>query len=363
MKWKNKIFDHEVPPPEHIWDRISHDLDNGGFVAFKQLFHEEAAPPSGIWDKISHDLDNKNLVVFKEKLFHAEATPPAGAWSKISQDLDNEQFLVFKEKFFRIEVAPPADAWDHIEAQLSETKVVPVRRKNNLLIKVMAAAGLVGIMFFAANYLIVSDGEIETVTANQAGVSPEETEKKEQAKDDTRDNPESVQQPSRLPYTIASSRVVSKNNDMPETEHTHSFEYSQYRSYDRNLSSVAVENMPFTDRMDISGGLNRKIRDQRGEIREDVSLLDLPNSYFMMTGPNGQSMRVSSKFRNTIQYLNTEGKEEWLDVILRESRYWKSVFKDWKDKVGNSSFVPAIDNFMDIAELMKLIQEPQEEKK
>lgn len=361
MEWKNKIYDHEVPPPEHIWDGISHDLDNGDFVVFKQLLHEEAAPPAGVWNNISRDLDNEDFVVFREKLFHAEAAPPGDAWAKISQDLDNAQFLTFKEKLFHAEVSPPAIAWDHIEAQLSETKVVPMRGKNNVLVKVMAAAGLVGIMFFAANYLMVGDSEIETVTADQAGASPKNTEKKEQAQGDKAFKGAEISEQSSSPaYTIAANRVVRKTSHMPmpETESTYSFEYE---GLDR-AQPVTVENTPFTDRMDVSGSLNRKIRNQYGEIREDVSLLDLPNSYFMMTGPNGQSIRVSSKFRNTIQYLNAEGKEELLDVILRESQYWKSVFRDWKDKVGNSSFVPSVDNFMDIAELMKLIQEPQQEK-
>ena len=92
-------------------------------------------------------------------------------------------------------------------------------------------------------------------------------------------------------------------------------------------------------------------------MKEDVSLLDLPNSYFLMTGPNGQSVRVSSKFRNTIQYLNGSSNEELLDVILRESRYWRNQFKEWKEEVGHSTFIPSAENFMDIAELMKLLQQ------
>ncbi len=52
MEWKNKLYDHEVPPPDNLWGKISHDLDNDSFVVFKQkLFHHQQEPPAGIWNK------------------------------------------------------------------------------------------------------------------------------------------------------------------------------------------------------------------------------------------------------------------------------------------------------------------------
>ncbi len=330
MKWKNKIYDHEVTPPEHIWGKISHDLDNGDFV------------------------------VFKEKLFHAGETPPGDAWEQISRNLDNEPFVVFKDKLFHREVMPPADAWQHIQEQLSGAKVVPIRR-GRLLVRVMAAAALVGIMFFAVNRLMVGNGQLETAVSGRSHTSPGESVRSEHGghSDAVKAITDSQEQVAGAPYTtiIADNSAASRSrvDGTPETEHTSSFTYREVEK----AAPVATTATPFTDRMDLSAGISRKLRNQYGEIKEDVSLLDLPNSYFMTTGPNGQSVRVSSKFRNTIQYLNAEGKEEPLDIILRESRYWKSVFSTWKNKVGHSSFVPAIDNFMDIAELMNLIREEE----
>lgn len=107
----------------------------------------------------------------------------------------------------------------------------------------------------------------------------------------------------------------------------------------------------------MGNSFSKRVRNLKGEIKEDITLLDLPNSYFLMTGPDGQSIRVSSKFRNTIQYLNGAGNEELLDVILRESRYWKNIFREWKEKVSNSTFVPAANNFMDITELTQLLHQ------
>lgn len=350
MEWKNKLYNHEVPAPENIWDRVTHDLDNGDFVVFKQqLFHAEVTPPANVWSRVVQDLDNHDFVVFKDRLYNEELAPPTNIWSKISHDLENGDYLAFKDLSYT-EVTPPADTWKNIEELLSETKVIPFRKKNNLLLKVLAAAGVVGMMFFVINGLIVKD-DIETVVSDKTKTNQEKTIKADPAEKqpEVKLPEETVRQ-----YTIASSQSTRKVTVPAEGV---SFE-SDYKSFNHTVSSVSRDEKSYTDKLDVNSGMNRKIRNTSGEIREDINLLDLPNSYFMMTGPNGQSMRISSKFRNTIQYLNAENKEELLDVILRESQYWKSLFKDWKDKVGNSAFVPSMDNFMDIAELMKLIQEP-----
>jgi len=326
MEWKEKIYNHEVPPPEHLWNRVIHDLDNG------------------------------DLVVFKQKLFHTEEQPPETAWDNICRDLEHGDLVVFKQKLFDAQEPVPYNAWGNIQQMLHEPKIVPLRKKNGLLFRALAAAAFIGVMFVAVNQLIFKEDVPENVTSEKNTSLPQKEEQKSVATESPAGQPEN--NPGTPRYTIASNQVIGKgSNKTTESDHLYAYE-----PFSRNPSPISIENKSFTDRMDMTGGLSRKIRNLKGEVREDVSLLDLPNSYFMMTGPNGQSMRVSSKFRNTIQYLNAEGKEELLDVILRESQYWKSIFKDWKTKVGNSSFVPTADNFMDIAELMELIQESQEKK-
>lgn len=356
MEWKDKIYNHEVPPPDNIWDKISHDLDNGDFIVYKQkLLHADVTPPPATWEKISQDLENESFLLFREHLFHTEVKPPIIVWEQISQDLENQELVVFRQQLYHTEHKPPSDAWHAIVSQLSDSKVVPFKRKSNLLIKVLAAAAFVGIMFFAVNTLIFNDENLEPLSAGKQ--APLKTEQPQVAEEVVKPENKTIQQAQpKPPYTIASNQRQYKTKESTQDLGEYSFEFE---SFDIKPSSIALKEKSFTDRMDMTQGMSKKIKNQHGEIREDVSLLDLPNSYFTMMGPNGQTMRVSSKFKTTIQYLNAEGKEELLDVILRESQYWKGIFRDWKEKVGNSSFVPSVDNFMDIAELMKLIQEPE----
>ncbi|MBX3239054.1 MAG: hypothetical protein KIT80_09755 [Chitinophagaceae bacterium] len=285
---------------------------------------------------------------WKEEIYNHEVTPPSNVWDKIIKDLDSGDFVVFKQKLFHSEETPPVEAWRNIKTMLSEPKVIPLGKKNNMLVKMLAAAACIGIMFFSVNYFFMKDDSIEPATAKT-----QPSEKAEKADSLQEDTPAEAADNPQPEYTVAAIQTGSSSQRAIATGSS----FYEYENFDNTLSAVTLKQEGFSDRMDMAGGLNKKIRNLKGEIREDVSLLDLPNSYFMMTGPNGQSLRVSSKFRNTIQYLNSEGREEMLDVILRESQYWKSIFRDWKTRVGNSSFVPSVDNFMDIAELMELIQE------
>lgn len=291
MKWKNELYNHEVNPPGQVWNRVVHDLENE-FVEFKnRLYHVEIGPPDNNWELIQHSLDIPSI-----------ANP----------------------------------------------KTVNIKK----IFRVAAAAALIGISFFTANYFIAGNDEIKTTAGKKPGPDTtykNQTDQPVAKKEDEINVPASAKP--MIASHIASKKHKAKTNTITDF-------YSEDETYNAPpVSSVPDDNTAITDRYDLEQTAAKRIHNLKGEVKEDVSLLDLPNSYFLMTGPNGQSVRVSSKFRNTIQYLNGGSNEELLDVILRESQYWRNQFKEWKEEVGHSTFIPSAENFMDIAELMKLLQQ------
>ncbi|HRO45678.1 hypothetical protein [Agriterribacter sp.] len=294
MKWTNELYNHEVNPPVHVWERVVHDLDN-------------------------------ELLVFRNRLYDVEITPPENSWELIRHTLDTPHLAA--PKSFGI--------------------------KKGL--RIAAAAALIGICFFAANYFIAGSDQSKTtgqktLPANKTGEQPDIPSVAGSTEDAGITAPESNKP------MIASQTTTRKNKTQPHTP-LNDF-YREAATFNAPpVSSIPYDNTAITDRYDLDHAAAKRIRNLKGEVKEDVRLMDLPNSYFLMTGPNGQSVRVSSKFRNTIQYLNGSGKEELLDVILRESQYWRNQFKAWKEEVGHSTFIPSAENFMDISELMKLLQQ------
>ncbi|MBS1751979.1 MAG: hypothetical protein JST63_18925 [Bacteroidetes bacterium] len=320
MKWNKQLYEYEVNPPENVWDKIVHDLDNDHLLFKDRLNHAEISPPPELWDNIIHDLENDHLI-FKTQLKNATILPPNTVWQNILEQIE------------------PA----------KEKKVIIINIPT--IFRIAAAASIIGILFFTSNYFF-SKKAVEHETAvvkpkipatTQQPVSPyirKETQASSSGK-------KYIASASDINKKLKSTRF---SNDAIESFSEHSFQLP-------TMAAVSPVPASVTDRYDVHEGFSRHVRNLKGEIREDVTLLDLPNSYFFMTGPDGQSIRVSSKFRNTIQYLNGSNTEELLDVILKESRYWKNRFRTWKEEVNNATFMPAPSNFMDIPELMRLLDQ------
>lgn len=289
---------------------------------------------------------------WKNELYNHEVNPPDKVWNRIVHDLDNE-FSEFKTRLYHVEIDPPGDSWKLIERSLNTPFIAPSRGLNiKKVLRIAAAAALIGISFFSVNYFIAGSDKSKT-TADKTPDPDTTYHNKTHQPAVKNDNNSSVPVSAR---PMMASHIANKKSKA-EANTTVDF-YIEDKTYNAPpVSLVPDDNTAITDRYDLYQTAIKRIRNLKGEVKEDVSLLDLPNSYFLMTGPNGQPVRVSSKFRNTIQYLNGSSNEELLDVILRESRYWRNQFKEWKEEVGHSTFIPSAGNFMDIAELMKLLQQ------
>ena len=82
----------------------------------------------------------------------------------------------------------------------------------------------------------------------------------------------------------------------------------------------------------------------------------------IIAGPDGQMTRISSKFANVIRFLNANGNdtEEYLDRVIKEGGLWKQRFKEWRQKILDSHFIPSSSNFLDIMEFRELLDDKQQ---
>ena len=94
--------------------------------------------------------------------------------------------------------------------------------------------------------------------------------------------------------------------------------------------------------------------------KEDLLMITgLPanGNYLMVEGADGKLTRISAKFSNLIGLLtDSDEPESDLDKIQTNSS-WKERFREWRNKIRESSYIPASANFLDIMELKDLILE------
>ncbi len=305
----------------------------------------------------------------RHTLTNLEVTPPTGAWDAIASRLDTEfdaEETILSQKIEAFEIAPPIGAWENIAGNIEEEKeavtTAPVVRiKRPFRRWAVAAAAIIivaaGGWYILDNYATI-DEDITVVpktNTNKATVIPSP---QPPIAPDTDAATAQVDRPlprRTTPVIVAAKNVTIPNegltNNLPEVnpellagdlphagpQHIHSI---------RNLQTPSVEAPP--------------IRDRNGNIILDKELIFAPdNNYIIVTGPNGEQTRISSKFLPLLTSMNgsTEGLD-YFHFILSENNIWKLRFDQWREKMmKQASFIPTATNLLDMLELKEILQE------
>lgn len=153
---KNKIYDFEEIPPAMVWENVALSLDEYALQKnlFNKLNSEEVAPPAVVWARIINTLDEESAdTKLREAVLKLEMQPPTITWNKISLQLDKTPQETLSKKMYEYEVMPPETNWEKI-AQLLDIKqittpVIPLHKSYNRIIRVAAAAAIIGIIAWA----------------------------------------------------------------------------------------------------------------------------------------------------------------------------------------------------------------------
>jgi hypothetical protein len=310
--WQYKIQEFEAAVPQNAWATIANRLDADAAVeknVAEKLQSFEEAPPQFSFEKISAALDENNL---QHKLINYSEEPPVGFWQKILTQLQSKQ---------------PA-------------KVVGIK-SYKLVYRVAAAAAIVGIGLWSFNLFTNNT----SVPSSEVVISPTPASKKVE--------PVVTEQQQEL----TNNTIIANNATKKITEVATQTKQSNKKSE----STIAAPNTYVSEptqnlAYDPSINANQKLQDVNGNIIEDMSLINSPNTYITIAGPDGQSVRVSSKFSKMANYFNGTDNQENIDVIIQESNKWRSIFAKWREKMTNNAVAPSLTNFMDVIELSKVLE-------
>ncbi len=317
------------------------------------IYNREETPPQGAWDNIAYKLDMADTAEnWSTEIYLKEATPPPGAWNEIAAALDHTENKSWQTRLYEKEVTPPAGVWGAINTALdaTDTKVItmqPGRSNKKLYYRLATAAAVIVTIAGTALWYAgkqPSDTAIQPIAKNAPNNSPVNPAVIETA--ETTVLPASEAQEKQQP----AAAIVKKQSKLPITQ-----------ADDKNippLDYVKNNQMGFLPENPVLNN-SKKLPDNNGQVSTDIALMETPaNTYISISGPDGQSIRVSSKFANLIGYLSDGPvKEERLDVIIRESALWKATFRQWREKMISNTAVPSLGNFMDVIEMSKLLNE------
>ncbi len=281
---------------------------------------------------------------WKDRIATFEQAPPAGVWNSIAEKLDKE--TTFQNNLLHYEEMPPTGIWEaiasRIDAAEKKAPVIPAYnyKKRNNWWKYAAAASVLGLIFISIYYSVGKKQPDNTYSIASGG---------------------SVKSADTVSPSGSQPQIPVAINQSPEKKQVNNFGKKVTAKKDDKEIDIAFvqpgEAAPLAGPPEFDK--NKKLLNSDGETNTDISLMNSPNTYVTITGPNGEPVRVSSKFSQLIAYLDdrTPATEEYLDKVIKESTFWKGKFKSWRDKMINNSITPTPSNFMDIIELSTLVKE------
>jgi len=353
-----KMFDFEAAPPPASWEVIAARLDDDirhATVATK-MNSFEATPPQSSWNTIASRLnDDLQYAGFAAKMNNFEEMPPQTTWNEIANRLDDDkQYAMVAAKMNNFDSPPPAEIWNNIAASLQEKeiKLVPAGNVRTIIYRLAAAAILIGL--FAGIWLLMNKNTVKVdLVKNKTTVVPGNSAIRKDDKEITTPN---NSDPSKEEVVVAdqnAEHIAQANAKNNRPSGINAFGENQYTV----LKHAVVDGLLAYQEKPIIIS-SPPILDREGNVIRDMDILTTSN-YIMVTGPNGQSTRISSKFASVIRYLNgdSDDQEEYIDKVIKESDTWKKRFREWRNKISQSSFIPSSANFLDIIEFKELIEE------
>ena len=267
---------------------------------------------------------------FIHRILHAEIPPPASSWDKIASELDKSEPKNFIDKISAASVEPPPSVWNSISESLASAP----SRKSTVVARMrwLAAAIVAGGLIIAASFYLTS--QKKDITASN---SPNKESLNNSSGSEEKTNPSESST-----ITDGSSAEIAQN----EISTTSSGSASP-RSTGRLMPvRHATIETPAQDNDLTHLKESPNISDN---VSPDAAKYIPAPDYYVVTAPNGERVKISSKFSDAVVSLVGGDNVDYL---------WKSKFDNWKAKlISNPTFIPAAGNFLDIAELQDLLKE------
>jgi hypothetical protein len=316
-----------------------------------KILTHKVSPPEGVWVKITNELDKENESAgtnIKAKIFAHEVVPPAKVLGNIFTELDkdDEQILpAYISKVYNHKAEAPENTWENILKELDKNDTKIILLNNNKTSKAfyfrLAAASVIIIIAIS---IIWQNNKKANNKGNKIASSSQSRQNISSTKK------EKINLPAAGIQKNNSEKLIVQNTATKKTEQQAPNTYIP--GYVKGNEIIDLAQAPNTVN-------NEKLQTASGQTPMDISLMNTPNTYISITGADGQTVKVSSKFSNLIGYLTEKnsGAQENLDIIIQESAKWRTIIAGWRAKMSNNSIAPSLVNFMDIIELGEVLED------
>jgi len=261
---------------------------------------------------------------WQKKLYQHEENPPTVIWDELTKVLADEPYKI-RQSLNDYSVTPPSNIWEHVSNNIGDKEIpvtIPFLYKIRNSSALSYAAAITGIGLFIALIVFLVNNKPNEIGVKDlaAGLNFQDSPLTETNKDTNQDiqNNQSLTQP-------AQDNITLENNGQKEEDKF------------PPTASIAKNTNP-----------NKSSKNKNSQ---KVSYSD--GNYILVYENDGQSKRVSYKLADMVQSLHTNDHSS--GNTQADTRRWNRKITEWKEKMGNSTFIPSGTNFFDIAEMAEML--------
>jgi len=300
----------------------------------RKLYNYEVNPSAEMWNKIAASLDEEINAEFPQALYDAESIPPPSTWNKIASALDQAEYPT---KLYNLEVSPPANAWEKISNALDEEKILPSiapRKRVVPFVRYAVAATVIGAVAFGSIKLLNQKSTTRSV-ASKPGKSQAVT-------------PAIIQPNGQKDSSGQASTRVSNDLQQPEAVVIKTSVGPKRRSV-QQAAYMTLRANGFSD-VDNNTALAFQQASLTGEVPGNCAAISDADRYLSFMNPDGYLIRMSKKLADALGCYHIDGNSD-------EYKQCQEQIKKWRDKIAQSSASTSPDNFMDVLDIIKTVQD------
>ncbi len=277
-------------------------------------------------------LGEEKSASFPEKLNALEIEPSSSVWHKIQSSLNKEVIEKFPSRLYNLEIDPPAGMWQKISASIYHEVIIQKKQtqKTVLFVRYAVAASLAGAIIFAGIKFFNKN-------TNDNSIVKQIFQPKKKSVSDTLQ--EDIPQ-------IRFEKNLSVTNSFPKEKFLAKADVFSSPQIDYPGYMTQTPDILHADANQIS-----EANFHASDLQENISD-NAASRYLLIINPDGYFVRISKKLADALGCFYKTGNSE-------EYKQCQEQIKKWREKIAQSPTAISTDNFMDVVDMIKSLQDKE----
>jgi hypothetical protein len=285
----------------------------------------------------------------KYRLNQLEASPPPGTWDNISSAIDEwKECESLSKKLQEAAVIPPPGNWEQIDKRLQPpiAEIKKPFRKVAFKLYQVAASLIIVALLISGGWKLYNSFVKNSMDPDERNLQNASISKNSLLQSLSIDIQKSTKR--EKINAFLKNNILVRNpgsvNDNPLYSRAINYKSIEGSRWLTKETPIVIDAGPIES-------------DDLELMHKTILANGQDNNYLYIKDSNGQTMRVSVKFAELINYLFHD--DASININSGDGKNWGQLITEWREKIIRSGYIPASDNFLDIVEFNEFLRKNQ----